>query len=75
MDSATDPLALFRNTPQAMRRASRQLAERANACDDPLVAGELQRLASRCASRADQLLRPHGQALSLLDLMIRPRRR
>ena len=74
MDSVLDPLALIRNTPQAMRRASVKLAERADACDDPLIAGELQRLASRCANRADELLRPDGAARSILDLTIRPRR-
>jgi hypothetical protein len=74
VDTAADPLALFRNTPQAMRRASMKLAERADACDDPLVAGELQRLSSRCANRAFELQRRHGPARSLLELMIRPRR-
>jgi hypothetical protein len=74
MNSAADPLAVFRNTPQAMRRASIKLTERADACDDPLVAAELQRLASRCANRARELQRPDGAALSVLDLMIRPRR-
>jgi hypothetical protein len=74
MSRAADPLALFRNTPQAMRRASMKLAERADACDDPLVAAELHRLASRCAHRALQLQRPDGRALSALDLMIGPRR-
>jgi hypothetical protein len=71
MDIA-DPLALFRDTPQAMRRASAKFAERADACNDPLVAGELQRLARRCAYRALELQTPDGRARSALDLMMRP---
>jgi hypothetical protein len=74
MGRTADPLALIRNTPQAMRRASVKLAERAGKCDDPLVAAELQRLASRCANRAWELQRLDGRARSVLDLMIRPRR-
>jgi hypothetical protein len=75
MNSAADPLALIRNTPQAMRRASVMLGERADACDDPLVAAELQRLAGRCARRACELQPPNVRTASVFDQMLRRRRR
>lgn len=70
--AASDPLALIRNTSGAMLRAAAKLAERADACDDPLVAAELKRLAVRCSRRAETLLHARGRAGSLLDL-IKPR--
>jgi hypothetical protein len=69
-----DPIAVIRDTPLAMRRASEKLAERAGACDDPIIAAELQRAASRCARRAVDLQEPSRRVLSLVDVMTRPPR-
>jgi hypothetical protein len=46
-----------------------------DACDDPLVAAELQRLASRCARRACELEPPNVRAPSVFDPMLRVCRR
>jgi len=73
MSNADDPLTLIRDTPHAMQRASVKLIERADTCDNPLVAGELQRLASRCLRRAKEL--QAGEAVWSVERVTRPPRR
>ena len=71
---APDPIAAIRNTLPAMRRAAAKLAERADECDDPIIAAELQRAASRCAQRARELQGLARSGWPLPDAMVRPRR-